>query len=111
MGYYMQIENGNLAEGNKVTSHHSSESIKYRYDMNINPFRHINWPDLYLSHQSKNNVVVSAHTSSNTNPGAVPSSYSYTYDSDGYPKELITTYKDGLYGNYLYTTKTVFTYH
>ncbi len=110
LGYYMQIENGNLAQGSKVTSGDQSVLVNYRYDMNINPYLHLNWPDLWLSHQSKNNVVVSVTSSSNTNPGPVPSSYSYTYDNDGYPKEVVITYKHGLYGNYLYTTKTVFTY-
>lgn len=111
MGYYMQFAEGNLMEGNGITSHHTSELAKYQYDHQVNPYIHMNWPDLFLSHSSKNNVIAQQQSFSNGFPVAVPSGYSYTYDSEGYPKELIKTYKSGSTGQYLYTTKTEFVYY
>ncbi len=108
--YHMLYEDGNLREGNSTTSHHSSELSRYRYDQLVNPYVHMNWPDLYLSHSSKNNVIALEQSFVNDYPVAVPSSHTYTYDSEGYPKELIRTYKSGFTGEYLYTTKTVFVY-
>lgn len=111
MGYYMQFANGNLQEGSAVTSHHTSEHIRYEYDMNINPYIHMHWPDIYLSHSSRNNAISQQHTFSNGFPAAVPSGTTYKYDTDGYPKEMIRTYKSGSTGQYLYTTKTDFIYY
>jgi hypothetical protein len=110
MGYYMQFFWDNLAYGNATTSHHSNETGRYEYDENINPYFHMNWPDLYLSHSSKNNVKRQSQSFYGSYPTAVPSGYTYSYDSDGYPKELIRTYKSGITNEYLYTTKTVFVY-
>ena len=101
------------ANGQRIgptTSHHSSELSRYRYDQLVNPYVHMNWPDLYLTRSSKNNVNALEQSFVNDYPVAVPSSHTYTYDSEGYPRELIRTYKSGFTGEYLYTTKTVFVY-
>jgi hypothetical protein len=40
---------------------------------------------------------------------AVPARFEYTYDPEGYPKEVITTYVSA-FGVFLYKTKTVYNY-
>jgi hypothetical protein len=106
----MVLADGNIQEGATATSNHSSELSKYYYDMNINPYVHMNWPDLFLSHNSKNNVAASQQSFYGSYPVAVPRSYVYSYDNEGYPKELVREYKSPVTNQYLYTTKTVYYY-
>lgn len=110
MNYNMVLVDGNIQEGAATTSNHSSELSKYYYDMNINPYVHMNWPDLFLSHSSKNNVAASQQSFFAGYPVAVPRSYVYSYDNEGYPKELVREYKSPVTNQYLYTTKTVYYY-
>jgi hypothetical protein len=110
MNYYMVLADGNMQEGTAATSNHSSELSKYYYDININPYAHMNWPDLFLSHSSKNNVAASQQSFFASYPVSVPRSYAYTYDNEGYPKELTREYKSPVTNQYLYTTKTVYYY-
>lgn len=110
MLYVMQINEGNLAFYNASTSNHGGEQGNYQYDLQINPYVHMNWPDFMLTHTSKNNIIASSQSYYGAYPVAVASGYNYTYDGDGYPKELVKTYKAYLTGQYLYSTKTVYVY-
>jgi hypothetical protein len=40
----------------------------------------------------------------------VPYDFEYTYDSDGYPTELVRKYYNSISGQYAYTIKTVYNY-
>ena len=108
--YYMQFEFGNLVMGTFATADQNNEMVNYRYDLNINPYYHMNWPDLYFSNSSKNNVSVRVQMASGNTVGVIPYDYSYSYDNEGYPKEVVTKYKSDLTGQHAYITKTVFTY-
>ena len=101
---------GNVMEGNSFTSHHNSQLSRYGYDNNINPYQQMNWPDLFFSRQSKNNVTYEQSTYQGAYPIHVPYGFTYTYDSDGYPKELVKQYRTYLTGQHAFTTKTVYTY-
>lgn len=110
MDYTMTFLRGNMIEGNALTSGQSSEMGKYDHDTEINPYVHMNWPNLFLSNSSKNNVTAEYKTYHGNHPTAVPYNFKYSYDGDGYPKELIKQFQS--YGdyNYMYTTKTVYVY-
>ncbi len=110
MQYVVKFDRGNVFTFSAVTSNHSSESGMYSYDFNINPYIHMNWPDLFLSHSSKNNLTFQYKEYANSFPSADPYSFVYKYDGDGYPTEVIKNYKSGQTGNFLFSTKTVFVY-
>lgn len=110
MAYNMEFVGGNNVQDGAITSHHSSDLGVYQYDFNINPYVHLNRPDLYLSQFSKNNVTVVQKTYSNMGPAVVPYDCVYTYDADGYPKEVVKSYKTYETNKFLYKEKTVFNY-
>ena len=107
--YTMNFAGGNKIQDAASTTSNSNESGKYQYDFNINPYAHMNWPDLYLSNQSRNNLKRQERHFAGAFPTAIPYGFEYTYDEDGYPKELVKTYFS-YYGIYMYTTKTVYNY-
>ena len=109
MEYAMLFNRGNLLQGVATTNHHNSEIGRYNYDTNINPYAHMNWPDIFLSRQSKNNVNWSSKEYFGSYPISDPVNYRYIYDGDGYPVELLKDHKAYNSTNILYTTKT--TYH
>jgi len=110
MDYYMNFSRGNMIQSTATTSNHNGESGRYDYDLNINPYLHMNWPDLFLSNSSKNNVTFQSREYHGAYPVALPYSFVYSYDGDGYPKEVVKNYRSYSTGNYLFSTKTVFVY-
>ena len=106
----MKIKRGNKVEDAATTSLNKSESGVYGYDFNINPFAHMNMPNLFLSNISKNNMVSHQKSYLGSIPSAEPYKFEYTYDAEGYPTELIKSYKSYTTGEHLYETKTVYTY-
>ncbi len=110
MQYTVKFDKGNILTSAAVTSNHSSELGRYDYDANINPYIHMNWPDLFLSHSSKNNLTVQRKEYSNSFPLTEPYSMVYKYDAEGYPTEVIKNFKSVQTGNFLFSTKTVFVY-
>ena len=110
MVYFMKIKRGNKVEDAATTSLNKSESGVYGYDFNINPFAHMNMPNLFLSNISKNNMVSHQKSYLGSIPSAEPYKFEYTYDAEGYPTELIKSYKSYTTGEHLYETKTVYTY-
>ncbi|HYH14934.1 MAG TPA: hypothetical protein VD794_06935 [Flavisolibacter sp.] len=110
MEYEMTFKGGNKVQDVARSSTGAGEGGTYVYDFNINPFAHLNMPTLNLSNLSKNNLVGQQKGFSGSIPSAVPYEYTYSYDSEGYPKEVVTSYKSGGSGEYLYKVKTVFHY-
>lgn len=108
--YTMKFRGGNKVSDEGRSSLGHFESGSYTYDFNINPYVHMSWPDLYLSHESKNNVVAQQKSYSGAYPSGDPYKFQYQYDGEGYPTEKITTYKSVFTGADLYRTKTVYTY-
>ena len=108
--YTMNFSGGNKIQDAASTTSNSNESGKYVYDFNINPYAHMNWPDLYLSNLSRNNLKRQERHFAGAYPTAIPYGFEYTYDEDGYPKELVKTYFSYYGGVYMYTTKTVYNY-
>jgi len=110
MNYYMTFSGGNMIENSAVTSNNNTESGRYDYDFNVNPYIHMNLPDLFLSNSNKNNVTTRSKEYHGTYPTADAYSFQYTYDADGYPTQLIKNFRSPVNGNYLFSTKTIFVY-
>lgn len=102
-------------EGGKMVSDASSrgtavESGTYEYDTNINPYAHLNWPDLWLTHSSKHNMTESYKVYNGAYPEMIAYDYEYTYDNEGYPTSLVRSFKSFANGSFLFKEKTVFVY-
>jgi hypothetical protein len=110
MNYYMTLRGGNMIESLAATSHNNTETGRYSYDFNINPYVHMKWPNLFLSNNSLHNVTSQQKEYYGSYPTADPYSFQYTYDADGYPTQVIKNFKSPVNGNYLFSTKTVFVY-
>ena len=110
LSYTMKFLGGNKVADGVRSSRGDSEGGTYTYDTNINPYVHMAWPDLYLSHESKNNVVAQQKSYAGAYPSGDPYKMEYRYDSDGYPLEKVTTYKSVFTGADVYRIKTVYTY-
>lgn len=109
MEYSLKIKDGNKTE-DSAQSMSGGESGTYRYDFNINPYAHINLPNVYLSNLSKNNLVDQNKTYSGSIPSVEPYKFEYTYDAEGYPTELLKSFKNYSTGDHLFKIKTVYTY-
>ena len=109
MEYTLKIKAGNKIEDSALGVS-GGESGTYRYDFNINPYAHINLPNIYLSNLSKNNLVDQQKNYSGSIPSAEPYKFEYTYDEEGYPKELLKSFKNYSSGEHLSKIKTVYTY-
>lgn len=108
--YNMSIQGGTMVQSTKSTSHGNNETGNYQYDYSINPFAHLNIPDIFLSNYSKHNLVAQQKTYHADYPITEPYSFNYSYSAEGYPLELITKYKTYLTGQHASTIKTVFKY-
>jgi hypothetical protein len=110
MEYKMKIRGGNKVEDAAITSTGGTEGGTYSYDFNINPFAHMNMPNIYLSNLSRSNLVGQQKGFGGNIPSGVPYKWTYQYDTEGYPVEVVRSYKSHVTGEHLYTTKTVYTY-
>lgn len=110
MDYGINFSGGNILATTSFVSGQISETGHYDYDQQINPYAHMNWPDIYLSSSSKNNMVKQYRTYHLHMPLAEPYDFSYTYDADGYPKELVKKFRSVPGNQHTKTTKTVFSY-
>lgn len=110
MNYKMNFKNGNKSSDVAITSTGGSEGGNYKYDFNINPYAHMNYPDLYLKNLSRNNMIENNKAFGGNIPMTVPYQYEYNYDADGYPAKLEVSYKGFTSGEFLYKIKTQYTY-
>ncbi len=110
LDYYTDFSGGNTVSSTARRTNGDTEQGSFEYDLNINPYRHMNWPDLFLSHNSKNNLVVQRKQYFGSYPVNEPYSFNYTYDADGYPSSLIKNFKSYTSGTHIFSTKTIFVY-
>lgn len=110
LSYQMKIRGGNIVEDHAINSTGAGEGGSYQFDYNINPYAHMNMPNIFLSNLSKNNLIDQQKTFSGSIPTAVPYKYEYTYDNEGYPLAVVKHYRSYLTGEHLYKIKTVYTY-
>lgn len=108
--YKMKIKGGNKVADHAIGSTGGGETGTYKYDRQINPFAHMNMPDIFLSNLSKNNVVEEQKNYGGSIPSALLYKIEYSYDTVGYPTEVVKHYKGYSSGDHLYQIKTVYTY-
>jgi hypothetical protein len=108
--YSMYIRGGNMLESTLTQSNSRYEKGRYDYDFGINPYVHLGLPDLYLSNYSKHNRINETKEFFLDYPLVLAYQYSYKYDSDGYPIELVVKYRTYLTGEHAYDIKTLFKY-
>lgn len=108
--YNMKFKGGNKVEDNAMSSTGAGEGGTYGYDFNINPYAHMNMPNMFLSNLSRNNLVQQQKGYSGSIPSGEPYRFEYSYDGQGYPAELVKRYKSYITGEELYKTKTIYTY-
>jgi hypothetical protein len=109
MEYKMTFLGGNKVE-DQATTQQGGETGKYKYDFSINPYAHMNMPNLYLSNLSRNNMIEQQKGYAGAIPSADLYKIEYVYDTEGYPLEAVKYYRNYLTREFLYKTKTVFTY-
>jgi hypothetical protein len=110
MEYKMKFIGGNKVEDVAVSSRGGGESGRYKYDFNINPFAHLNMPNMFLSNLSRNNLIDQEKSYSGSIPSMEPFIFQYSYDDDGYPVQLLKSYKGYQSGETLLKTKTIYSY-
>ncbi|WP_293300067.1 hypothetical protein [Pedobacter sp. UBA4863] len=113
--YYKQYATAEMQGGNAYiytnhTSHGDSETTTATYDFNINPYAHLDIPDFWLTQLSKHNRLNKWSRYETYIPKYNAYQFSYTYDVEGFPKEIITKYNISNTATDAYITKTVFTY-
>ena len=113
--YYKQYATAEMIGGNASsyenhTSHGDREETIVNYDFGINPYAHLGIPDFWLKNASRHNPLDKWSTYITHIPKHDAFKFSYLYDADGFPKEMITKYRVSNTATEAYTTKTVFTY-
>jgi hypothetical protein len=109
--YTYEINRGNVLKFNYATTHGDLEETLYQHDSGINPFIHLQLPELGFISLSKNNVIKRFASYHIAIPTYDAYSYSYVYDSEGYPIELYTKYRIPGTATEAFSTKTVFNYY
>lgn len=110
MDHWKLLGNGNQVSSSIVYSNHNSELTSSLFDQNINPYIHMNWPDIHLSRNSRNNVNWQRKEYYGAYQVSDPVNFRYTYDHEGYPVTLLQDHRAYVGGQILYTTKTIYHY-
>ncbi|WP_353548836.1 hypothetical protein [Sediminibacterium sp. KACHI17] len=110
LDYKMYFKKGNNIQDKATSSTGSIESGNYLYDTNINPFYQLDFDDLFLSGHSKNNVISSSKLYFGSFPAVVPYHVKYSYTEDGYPSEVIISYKGYTSQKHSFRMKKIYQY-
>lgn len=110
MTYEMKYSDRNKISYSARSSTGAGGAGTYEYDSNINPYYFIDYPDLYFTNSSKNNQLNEQSGHTGGFPSVVAYKFEYTYDDDGYPTSLVTSYKGYTTNEHLYRIKKVFHY-
>ncbi|NBA86865.1 hypothetical protein GVN16_13910 [Emticicia sp. CRIBPO] len=109
-GYYSKTMHAGGVLADKFSRHGNLEEGLYNYDRLINPYVHLGIPDLFLNHLPKHNMAVQWKTWTGAHPEIIAYDFKYTYDAEGYPKELLTKYRSYTTKADVYTIRTTFEY-
>ncbi len=110
-GYYSKTIRGGSVLADKFVRNAGMEEGSYTFDFAINPYVHLNIPDLWLTSVPAHNMSFQRKIWTGAHPENVADAFEYTYDSEGYPKELLTRYKSYKTRADTYAIRTVFVYH
>ncbi len=105
-----EYSGGNLINFTRASNNGTYNYRMFEYDKEINPFYQTGWPDLNDIYPSKNNRKRQYATFVNEYPQTEIYEYSYKYDGNGYPVELITSHRDPVTRAHLFRYKETFQY-
>jgi hypothetical protein len=108
--YNLQVKGGTVVRSVKSSTNSAYEEGQYQYDFSINPYIHLGLPDLYLSNYSKHNRIREVKQYFKDYPLEDAYQFTFKYNSEGYPTELVVKYKTYLTGQHAYDIRTVFKY-
>ncbi|MBO9594147.1 MAG: hypothetical protein J7599_14670 [Niabella sp.] len=108
--YSKTMRGGSVLSDILVTSNGNREEGSYDYDLSINPYVHLEIPDLLFTQYTKHNLKFQRKTWYGAYPEFEAYNFSYTYDEGGYPKELQTAYRSYQTKAAAYVIRTVFVY-
>jgi hypothetical protein len=110
-GYYSKsMLRGAMFHDNYTTGNAGGEEGSYDHDFSINPYVHLRIPDLLFSQYTKHNITFSRKIYRGGRPQIEPYDYKYTFDTDGYPSQLLTKYRNTETKADYYSIRKVFTY-
>lgn len=109
--YYSKTMSGGSAFHDVYVSHNGGrEEGYYDFDFAINPYAQLKIPDLFFNQYTRHNMVFPRKHYSGGRPLVEAYDFKYTYDADGYPKELLTKYRSTQTKADTHVIRTVFTY-
>lgn len=109
--YYSKTMSGGRTVHDVYVSHNGGrEEGFYDFDSSINPYAHLKIPDLLFNQYVRHNMVFPRKQYSGGRPLVEAYDFKYTYDADGYPKELLTKYRSTQTKVDTHVIRTVFTY-
>ncbi|HEY1115541.1 MAG TPA: hypothetical protein VGE66_18365 [Chitinophagaceae bacterium] len=101
----LKFKGGNRVEEKTTIPNYPAATRTYTYDAGINPYVFLKWPTMNFTYDSKNNVVEEKYSNV-----SIRIEKEYTYDADGFVKEVlkkeINTANNGVRG----ISKTVYSY-
>lgn len=101
----LKFAGGNRVEEKTLIPNYPTATRTFRYDGAINPFVHMKWPQVNFAHDSKNNVV--EERLDNT---SIYLQHEYTYDADGFAKEVVKREVNGSTSETRGVFKTIYVY-
>lgn len=94
--YYFTYTSENVLADKTTRGSELCSDGTYSYDQHINPFKDLGYVDYLLTNLSVNNKLTeNVNYVSCAFPSLVPQSYTYEYNSSGYPTVATTFYKSG----------------
>src|SRR5690606_19621674 len=92
--YYSKTMAGGTMIHDLFVSHNGGrEEGYYDFDFGINPYVHLKIPDLFFSQYTRHNMVFPRKHYNGGRPLYEAYDFKYTYDGEGYPKEILTKYR------------------
>ncbi|ULQ56014.1 hypothetical protein KJS94_15300 [Flavihumibacter rivuli] len=109
MSYKVLFQGGNAVRDEALRGS-STETGNYGYDFNINPYAHLNLPDLFLANNSRHNRTSMEKVYNGSYPEQEVYYVDFTYDAQGYPVSVVKDYRNVRTGEFLFREKTLFYY-
>jgi hypothetical protein len=92
--YEVTLEDDNILSDKTTRGSQLCSDGEYTYDQHPNPFKTLEYIDYFLVNISDNNKLTEdVNYVGCAFPTLRPESYDYTYNSDGYPTEVVTNYQ------------------
>lgn len=101
----LKFKDGNRVEEKTQMPNYPVATRTYTYDAGINPYVFLKWPTMNFAYDSKNNVVEEAYSNV-----SIRMERTYTYDADGFVKEVVRKEINTTTGEVRGMSKIVYTY-